>query len=547
MTKSTWFKLLAVTILARGATGAMAHDHPAGTPPEQLGTVSFPVSCKAAAQEEFNRAMALFHSFWFEPAKKSFGKVLEHDPDCGIAYWGIALMSMGNPFTWPANAAATKFAAAAAADGHRVGAKTARERDYIATLVLFFNDWENAEYRTRAIALEKAAADLAARHASDDEAQIYFALVLNATALASDKTYANQLKAAETLEPLFRKYPKHPGVAHYLIHTYDYTELAAKGLPAARAYAAVAPSVPHALHMPAHIFSRVGLWREMVESNRMSYQAAVSELPDKSLGVGTYDALHAMDYMVFGHLQQAQDQAAKKVLDAVAAITNKNVETFVNAYAFAAIPARYALERGDWQAAARLTLSPSDFAWQRFPQAEAILVFARGLGAARIGDTAAARQDAARLQALKDAMVDAKIGYWPGQTDFQLKALNAWIALADKRNDEALQLMRSAAESEEASDKHPVTPGNVAPSRQLLGEMFLALGQPEQAFNEFERSLERDPNRFRAIYGAARAAQAAGNQTAARGYFAKLQTLSADRDTERPELAQAKLFLSARR
>src|SRR5689334_16413737 len=226
MTKDTWFKLIAVAILARGATGAMAHDHPAATPPEQLGTVSFPVSCNAAAQEAFNRAMALFHSFWFEPAKKSFGKVLEHDPECGIAYWGIALMSMGNPFTWLSSAVATKVAAAAAAEGHRVGAKTARERDYIATLVPFFNDWENAQYRTRAVALEKAAADLAARHESDDEAQIYYALVLNATALPTDKTYANQLKAAAILEPLFRKYPKHPGVAHYLIHTYDYAELA---------------------------------------------------------------------------------------------------------------------------------------------------------------------------------------------------------------------------------------------------------------------------------------------------------------------------------
>jgi len=392
------------------------------------------------------------------------------------------------------------------------------------------------------MAFEKAMEGVAARYPQDDEAQILYALVLNVTAVPMDKTFANQLKAAAILEPLYKKYPNHPGVAHYLIHTYDYAELAEKGLPAARAYAGIAPSVPHALHMPSHIFSRVGRWREMVEGNRASYLAAKAELAEKTLDIGTYDALHAMDYMVFGHLQQAQDKAAKQLLDEVAAIRKVNVENFVAAYAFAAIPARYALEHGDWQQAAGLKLSPSDLAWNKFPQAEAILVFARGLGAARSGDMAAARKDMERLQALKEAMTAAKIGYWAGQADFQIKTVNAWIALAEKRHDEAVRLMRAAAEAEEASDKHPVTPGNVVPSRELLGEMLMALNQPAQALAEFERSLKRDPNRFRGIYGAARAAEASGNRQAARDYYAKLQTLTAGRDTERPELAQAKAF-----
>ncbi|MEP6610136.1 MAG: hypothetical protein ABJA83_15885 [Burkholderiaceae bacterium] len=533
-------------MLGAGTSGAWADENhvPPSGKPEQLGRVSFPVSCNDAAQTEFNRAMALFHSFWFDPAIKSFQKVLQHDPECGMADWGIAIMSMGNPFAWPANPKAMQAAATAAADAQRIGAKTERERDYIAALGLFFKDWEATEHRPRAVAFQKAMEGVATRYPQDDEAQILYALVLDATALPTDKTYANQLKAAGILEPLFKKYPDHPGVAHYLIHTYDYADLAEKGLPFARAYSGIAPSVPHALHMPSHIFSRVGLWPEMVEGNRVSYQAAKNELSDKTLGVGTYDALHAMDYRVFGQLQQAQDKAAKQVVDEVGAIRKINVENFVAAYAFAAIPARYALERGDWKEASALKLSPSDLAWNKFPQAEAILVYARGLGAARTGDVAAARKDMERLQVLKDAMTAARIGYWPAQTDFQINALNAWIALAEKRNEEALRLMRAAAEAEEASDKHPVTPGNVVPSRELLGEMLLATNQPAEALIEFERSLKHDPNRFRATYGAARAAEAAGNRKAAGDYYTKLQTLSADRDTERPELAQAKAFLA---
>jgi hypothetical protein len=363
------------------------------------------------------------------------------------------------------------------------------------------------------------------------------------TAVPTDKTFSNQLKAGAILEPLFRKYPNHPGVAHYLIHTYDYAELAERGLPAAREYARIAPAAPHALHMPSHIFSRVGLWGEMVESNRASYLAAKSELKETTLGIGTYDALHAMDYMVFAHLQQAQDTAAGKSLDEVAGIRKVNVENAVAAYAFASIPARFALERGDWKQAAALQLSPADLAWSRFPQAEAILVFARGLGGARIGDVAAARRDAERLQALKEAMVAARMDYWAGQADFQIRTVSAWIALAEKRDEEALRLMRAAADAEDASDKHPITPGNVAPSRELLGEMLLALNSPAQAFVEFERSLKRDPNRFRGIYGAARAAEDSGNRRAARDYYTRLQTLAVNRDTERPELTQARAFL----
>lgn len=541
--------LCAVLFAAIGSATAWAHgydDGPHGDRPEQLGEVNFPVSCSAAAQQEFNRGMALFHSFWFEPAKASFAKVLAADPDCGMAHWGTAIMAMGNPFTWPTNPNASRTGAPAAAAAQQVGAKSERERDYIAALATFFKDWESTDFRPRSVAFEQAMAGVAAKYPADDEAQILYALALNITALPSDKSFANQKKAAAILEPLFKKYPKHPGVAHYLIHTYDYAELAAQGLPSARAYGAIAPSVPHALHMPSHIYSRVGLWPEMVASNRASYLAARDELKKTTLDFGAYDALHAMDYMVFAQLQQAQDRAAKELVDEASAIRQVNVQNFPAAYAFAALPARYALERGDWAAAARLRLSPPDMAWGKFPHAEAILVFARGLGAARSGDLAAARHDVERLQALKAAMLSAKMGYWPGQADFQIAAVQAWIALGEQRNDEALQLMRAAAAAEEASDKHPVTPGNVVPSRELLGEMLLALGQPGAALAEFERSLKRDPNRFRGLAGALGAAEAAGDREAARRHAGSLLALGAARDSERPELARARAVLATR-
>ncbi|MFN0037892.1 MAG: tetratricopeptide repeat protein [Burkholderiales bacterium] len=540
---------LLLSVLFFVTTTGFAHeddDAPQGTPPEKLGQVNFPVSCGPAAQKEFNRGMALAHSFWFDPAKQSFGQVLHLDPQCAMAHWGLAFMSMGNPFAWPAHPNAMKAAAAASKAAQDLGGKSERERDFIAAQAVFFRDWENTEHRARAVALEQAMAGVAQRHPDDLEAQILYALVLAATALPTDKTYANQLKAAGILEPLFKKYPDHPGVPHYLIHSYDYAELAPRGLPAARVYAGIAPSVPHALHMPSHIFSRVGLWKEMVEGNRVSYQAAMAELSGDTLGIGAYDALHAMDYMIFGQLQQAQDRAAQQIADEVAATRKVNVENFVAAYAFASIPSRIAIERGDWKRAAGLKLSPANMAWSKFPQAEAILVFARGLGAARSGDVAAARRDVGRLQELKDAMTTAKIGYWAAQTAFQTEALNAWIALAEGRREEALRLMQSAAEAEEASDKHPVTPGNIVPSRQLLGEMLMALGEPARALAEFERSLVRDPNRFRGVYGAAAAAEASGNIAAARKHYAKLEELCAERDTERPELQRARQFQASR-
>jgi len=526
---------------------ARAHDleMAPGEKPEVLGQVRFEVSCNPAAQTEFNRAMALFHSFWFGPAVQSFRHVLELDPGCGMANWGIAIMSMGNPFAWPANPKAMKAAVDAAAEAQRVGAHSQRERDYIGTLPGLFNDWETAPHAVRAKAFAAAMGAVAERYPSDDEAQILYALLLDATAMPSDKTFANQRKAAAILEPLFKKYPNHPGVAHYLIHTYDYAELAEQGLPAAHAYGAIAPSVPHALHMPSHIYARVGNWQGMIDSNRASREASRSELSDKTLQVGAYDALHAMDYMVMADLQFGRAQAAQAVVDEVAAVRKVNVENFPAAYAFAAIPARYALERSDWTQASQLSLSPPDLAWAKFPQAEAILVFSRGLGEARSGKVPAAQSDLARLNQLKDAMQTLALAYWVQQASVQIDALGAWVALAGHHDEEALRMMQAAADAEDASDKHPVTPGNVVPMRALLGEMLMELKEPKAALAQYQRSLKRDPNRLRTLFGAGKAAQASGDREAARGYYGQVKELGAQGDGTRAEVLYAREFLAS--
>lgn len=546
-------RALAVTLgLVAGMAGilpsALAHDDDDGDGSyqgkEQLGKVHFAVACNKSAQSEFDRSMAMFHSFWFAPAIESFKKVLTLDPACGMAQWGIAFMSMGNPFAWPPSPKALESAAAAMADAERIGAGTERERDYIAALSVFFRNRDTEPHRARAVALQKAMEALAARYPNDDEAQILSALLLDATALPTDKTFANQRRAAAILEPMFKKHPQHPGVAHYLIHTYDYAELADQGLASARVYADIAPSVPHALHMPSHIYSRVGMWPDMVEGNRRSYLAAKAELKDATMDIGTYDALHAMDYMVFGELQQARDEDAGKIVRETAGIKKVNVENFPAAYAFAAIPSRYALERRDWKAAASLALSPAGLSWDKFPQAESILVFSRALGAARSGDLAQAQRDLKRLEELKSAMVAAKVAYWPSQTDFQIKAVMAWIAMAESRPADALKLMREAADMEDASDKHPVTPGNVVPSRQLLGEMLLEMRRPAEALVEFRHSLKRDPNRFQTIADAARAARESGEREEAGRHYAALIRLGENAQSPRPELAEAKRFLA---
>jgi hypothetical protein len=519
-------------VLLLWATPGWVQGQAAG--PEQLGQVRFRVACSTDVQQEFERAVALLHSFAFDAAAKAFTTVAEKDASCGMAHWGIAMTKLGNPFNWPPGAQAIQEGWAAVEKAKAAGGKTPREREYIAAIEVLYKDAEKIDHRTRALAYERAMEQLSRQHPDDREAAIFYALALNATALPTDKTYANQLKAAEILEPIFAEQPDHPGVAHYLIHSYDYPPIADRGLSAARRYANIAPSAPHALHMPSHIFTRLGIWQASIGSNRASAASTKSHR----------EKLHAMDYMEYAYLQLAQDQAAKRVLDDMHALEKINVEHFVSAYALAAIPSRYAVERRQWSEAAALTLPRSDFPWKRFPQSEAVLVFARGLGAARSGHVDAARKDRARLQELRDALAEAKLGYWQEQVDIQQQILAAWVALAEGQHQEALQLMRLAADRENASDKATVTPGPIIPARELLGEMFLATNEPQQALQAFEASMQVEPNRFWGLYGVARAAELAGNQARARTYYAQLLALAESADSERSALAAARAFLA---
>jgi len=531
-----------VVVLCRSAAPVFAHEEDAAAPApgEKLGTVHFSTSCHASVAERFDRGMAMFHSFWFDPAAQVFADVAQADPKCAMAHWGVAMTRLGNPFAWPP--AEKQFAAgqAALAKAREIGARTVREVAYIEALGRFYEDPQKADLRTRAVAFQQAMGELVQRYPDDTEAQILYALLLDATALASDKTYAQQLEAAAILEKISKQQPDHPGVAHYLIHSYDYPPIAQRGLDAARRYAGIAPSAPHALHMPAHIFTRLGYWDDSIETNRLSAEAAKAELSQTSLNQGSYNALHAMDYMVYAYLQQGRDAKAKALVDEMGAITKLDVENFPAAYALAAAPARYALERGDWSACANLEPTPKELSWNKFPQAAAVTVFARAFGAARLGDVAKARVGIEQLSALQTALVNAKQLYWADQVAIQHGIVTAWTLLAEGNQKQALDEMRLAADNEDASDKHPVTPGPLAPARELLGEMLVEVGQPAAALFEFQRSQEKEPNRLRGFYGSAHAAELAGRDEIAHANYERLTTLTEQADSNRPEVLRAR-------
>ncbi|HKC05659.1 MAG TPA: hypothetical protein VKJ67_02245 [Methylomirabilota bacterium] len=511
---------------------------------ERLGTVRFATSCAPAVQPQFDRAVALLHSFHLDAAVGAFTDVAAADPTCGMAHWGVAMSWLGNPLAAPPSARGLKEGGAAVDRAKAAGARTDREREYIAAIETIYKDADRVDHRTRALAYEKAMEQLAARYPADREAAVFYALALNITLDPNDKTYANQLKAAGILEKVFAAQPDHPGVAHYLIHSYDFPPIAAKGLPAAKRYASIAPAAPHALHMPSHIFTRVGSWQESIETNRASAKAAADALAASGspTGLRSYEGLHAYDYMMYAYMQLGRDREARALVEEIAATRKLNIDHFAGAFALAAIPARFALERGQWAEAAVLSPTPADLAWNRFPQAESIVWFARGLGAARSANPARAREDLARIEALRDAMIAAKNPYWAHQSEVQRLAVAGWIARAEGRNEEALSLMRASAAAEETSEKHPVTPGPIKPARELLGDMLIELGQPAEALKEFEASHRVEPNRFQGLYGAARAAELAGDSARARTYYGRLVTLGKDADADRPEIKQAKGF-----
>ncbi|HEX2828640.1 MAG TPA: hypothetical protein VHP37_19960 [Burkholderiales bacterium] len=512
--RKSLYALGLATVTSFAAAAQHDHDHGAGgRPPEQLGKVSFPTSCSAAVQPQFERGVALLHSFWFGEGLKAFRAVAAQDPACAMAYWGVAINRLLNPFGGEPGSAFLEEGAAAIEQARAIGAKTPRERDYIEAAAILYTDVSAKRWHERAVAYERAMARVVERYPDDVEAKIFYALALNFAADLSDQTYAKQLEAAALLEPLLVTHPDHPGVAHFLIHSYDYPPLADKGLAAARRYASIAPSAAHALHMPSHIFTRVGAWEDSAATNRRSEDNARANSSGDEI-------LHAIDYQVYAYLQLARDAEAKQALERATEATSKyKLIRAAGPYGAAAAPARYALERGDWKAAAALPVNPGKVLY-----ANAVTHFARAVGAARAGDAAAAKADVAKLAELRDGL--AKDKYWTEQVEIQRLAAEAWIALADQRRDEALALMRTAADRESASEKSPISPGPILPARELLGDLLMELGQPAAALKEYEASQQREPNRFRGWYGAATAAAKAGDTAKARLYQAKLAALA---------------------
>ena len=527
------FLLTAGVLLILSVGVAQSHDEDAGK--GRLGQVAFANSCDPKVQELFLRGVAMLHSFWYSEAEKTFREILAQDPTCAIATWGVASILMSNPLAGQgASAKDAEQSLAMIEQGRRIGAKTQRERDYIEAVAAYYADWANRSERARQQARAKAYEALAARYPGDDEAQIFSALYIAGTQTQSDQTYAAYRKAAAILEQQFIKHPDHPGVAHYLIHSYDAPPIARQGLVAARRYADIAPAAPHALHMPSHIFTRVGAWEDSAATNTRSVAAAKK-------GGEPNEAYHASDYTVYAYLQLARDADARRVLEEALKVTDFSPGVRVAPYAMAAMPARYALERGAWREAMQLQPKPSKFAF-----ADAITYFARALGAARSGDAAAAEKDAAELARLHKSLQDAKDTYWATEVETQRLAVAGWIALTQGKSDEALKFMRAAADQEDRNEKNIVTPGRVVPARELLGEMLLELKQPALALKEFETSQLREPNRFRGLYGAARAAEAAGERQKAAEYYGKLMAMTKNGDGTRPELARAKTYLAQR-
>jgi tetratricopeptide (TPR) repeat protein len=515
-------------------TAALAGAQGAGARNEKLGTAHFETSCASNVTTGFDRAMALLHSFEFPAAIAGFQQAAQTDPSCGIAEWGIAMATWGNPFSGLRAPRVIQSGLDAVGRAQTMSAKTERERDYIAAVALLYADADTKDQRTRTLAYERAMEQIHAKYPKDLEATAFYALAIDQDALPTDKTYANQLKAAALLEQLFTIEPDHPGVTHYLIHSYDVPALAARGLPYARRYANLAPDAPHALHMPAHIFTRVGLWQDSIDTNIRSHDAA---LADGNSG----EALHAMDYMAYAYLQTAQDTAAKRVVDELGELVAKQKPGqagLEGGFPGTAIPARYALERGQWADAANL---PVHAAQQ--PYIEAMTHFARALGEARSGHAATIKTELDALAALEAKEVQAKDDYWATQVEIERRGAEAWMEWAEGQKDTALAHMAAAAALEDTTEKSAVTPGPLAPAHELLGDMLIEAGRPADALTQYEAGLAKEPNRFRSLYGAAHAAELARNAAKARNYYDQMLKTCVRGDTPgRSELAHARTY-----
>jgi hypothetical protein len=498
----------------------------------------FPISCSPAAQTQFNRAVAMLHSFFFPETVQAFTALAQQEPSCAMAYWGIAISERPNPLVAPFPTELMSKGWRAIETGRAAGTKTQREKDWIEALAVFFKDYDKVDLRTRTLAYEAAMAQLSARYPSDDEAAIFYALALNEAVDLNDKTYTKQFKAAAILQSIEAKQPNHPGIAHYIIHSFDFAPICREGLAAAQRYAELAPAAPHALHMPSHTFSMLGMWRESITANLKTVAAGKDYAARHNLdGVYPVDP-HAYDFIQYAYLQLGQDQKAKELMEEVGAIKKVFSPRLTTDTALAAVPARYMLERQDWRGAAGLVVP----ALVAAPPAKAITYFARAIGAAHIGDFAAAQANIDTLKEINAAVAKAGDAYWSGQVDVEVLAAYAWLANGQGNKAEALRLMRAAADREDNSEKHVAMENRLYPMRELLADLLLENGDAPSALNEYETSLKNAPERLRSFYGAAKAAEAAGNKNTAATYFRKLVRLTSGADSDRAEVREARQF-----
>src|SRR5215471_7623053 len=538
--------MLSVALIVLGAFSFLQtqDEHAGHNFSNDFGKVHFAISCSPAAQQQFDRGVAMLHSFFYPETEKAFQAIAQQEPSCAMAYWGIAISQRPNPLTAPFAPVLLKQGWDAIQKARAAGARTQRERDWIEALAVFFQDYETVDQRTRSSRYEIAMERLHHRYGTDTEAAVFHALALLEAVDLTDKKYSKQLKAAEILQRLQKTQPQHPGVVHYLIHSYDYAPIASKGLPAARRYASLAPSAPHALHMPSHIFSTLGMWEDAIQSNlaadaaTRSYTASTN--PSAAANPATIAArYHNLDFLTNAYLQLGQDQRAKAVVDERNSIGELPATAGMTSQTgFAAIAVRYVFERSAWKEAAMLPPVNTPF-----KQADAIIWFARALGAARSGDVAGSKLGLSQISRLQKELVGAGDPYWAEQVGIQEKAASAWIALAENDSSQAVALMRNAADLEDRSEKHIAMENRLSPMRELLGELLLTANKAAEALREFERSLLVVPNRFRSLAGAGQAASQSGKKKLAESYFKQLLSMAANADSERPALKTARIFM----
>ena len=530
---------VAAFALALVCSAAAHQNDPTTGARKDYGHVLFKTSCTAEGQKQFDRALAMLHSFYFPETIKAFNAIPEADPACAIAYWGIAISQRPNPLVGPWDAATLKRGLDAIEKGEATGAKTQRERDWLAALKEFYKDYDKVDQDTRTRNYEQAMERLSRKYPSDVEAKVFHALALNE--IFDHKSMAPLMKAIEILEPLDKKYPDHPGITHYLIHSYDFAPIAHRGIPAANKYAKVAPAAPHAQHMPSHIYSMVGMWDESIASNLASNKVASEYAAQAKLDGVLAGVPHAYDFMQYAYLQLGQDAKAKALIDASAAIKKVIGPVSAGNTARAAVPARYYLERQDWKGAAQLQPIGTPF-----PAAEAITHFARALGAARSGDLIVAQADIDKLKDLRAGLLKADQGYWAEQVEVQVLAAQAWTAQGNGDKAGALKFMRAAADLEDSSAKHVAMENRLYPMRELLADMLLEQGDAASALKEYEASMKQAPNRLRGYSGAARAATAVGDAKKTVEYTRSLAQLTRNAESDRAEIRDARLLITSR-